>query len=278
MEDSPTVFYSSLKEDSNGFYISCDDYLVTDYASVIDTDLLETTILIIRNQQEKNDLIDGMAGVFVYPESSEVSDYGSGGSRAFVNRYDRAETALYSRIVSHEFGHAFAKLGDEYGIFSGDIPNERKNILIEESNKWGYWKNIDFTSDPNQVKWKKFLLDKRYADADLGVFVGGQTFHDGVWHPSQNNIMTNDTSPDAQFDAPSREAIYYRIHKLAYGKDWQYNFEDFVQWDLKNIQNESKTSVQAVPYPARVNERKPFFKMKEIHNNDGREEIRIIMN
>ena len=90
--------------------------------------------------------------------------------------------------------------------------------------------------------------------------------------------MTNDTSPDAQFYAPSREAIYYRIHKLAYGKDWQYNFEDFVQWDLKNIQSESKTSVQAVPYPARVNERKPFFKMKEIHNNDGREEIRIIMN
>lgn len=278
MEDSPTVFYSSLKEDSYGFYISCDDYLVTDYASVIDTDLLETTILIIRNQQEKNDLIDGVAGVFVYPESSEVSDYGSGGSRAFVNRYDREETALYSRIVSHEFGHAFAKLGDEYGIFSGNIPNERKNTIIEEANKWGYWKNIDFTSDPDHVKWKKFLLDKRYADADLGVFVGGQTYHDGVWHPSQNNIMTNDTSPDAQFNAPSREAIYYRIHKLAYGKDWQYNFEDFVQWDLKNIQNESKTSVQAVPYPARVNERKPFFKMKEIHNNDGREEIRIIMN
>lgn len=278
MEDSPTVFYSSLKEDSYGFYVSCDDYLVTDYASVIDTDLLETTILIIRNQQEKNDLIDGMADVFVYPESSEVSDYGSGGSRVFVNRYDRAETALYSRIVNHEFGHAFAKLGDEYGIISGVIPNERKNILIEEANKWGYWKNIDFTSDPNQVKWKKFLLDERYADVDLGIFAGGQTYHDGVWHPSQNNIMTNDTSPDAQFDAPSREAIYYRIHKLAYGKDWQYNFEDFVQWDLKNVQTESKTSTQSVPYQARVNERKPFFKMEKIRDDDGREMIRMIMN
>lgn len=278
MDDSPTVFYSSLKEDSNGFYVSCDDYLVTEYASVVDADLSETTILIIRNQQERIDLIDGMADVFVYPKSSKVSDYGSGGSRAFVNRYDRAETALYSRIVNHEFGHAFAKLGDEYGIFSGVIPNDQKNILIEEANKWGYWKNIDFTSDPEQVKWKKFLLDERYTDVDLGIFVGGQTYHDGVWHPSQNNIMTNDTSPDAQFDAPSREAIYYRIHKLAYGDDWQYDYETFVQQDLKNIQPESKTSTQSVPYPARVNEKKPFFKMEKIRDNDGQEMIRMIMN
>ncbi len=278
MDDSPTVFYSSLKEDSNGFYVSCDDYLVTEYASVVDADLSETTILIIRNQQERIDLIDGMADVFVYPKSSKVSDYGSGGSRAFVNRYDRAETALYSRIVNHEFGHAFAKLGDEYGIFSGVIPNDQKNILIEEANKWGYWKNIDFTSDPEQVKWKKFLLDERYTDVDLGIFVGGQTYHDGVWHPSQNNIMTNDTSPDAQFDAPSREAIYYRIHKLAYGDDWQYDYETFVQQDLKNIQPESKTSTQSVPYPARVSEKKPFFKMEKIRDNDGQEMIRMIMN
>lgn len=83
---------------------------------------------------------------------------------------------------------------------------------------------------------------------------------------------------NGQFNAPSREAIYYRIHKLAYGKNWQYNFEDFVQWDLKNIQSESKASTQSVPYPARVNERKPFFKMEKIRDNDGREMIRMIMN
>lgn len=81
-----------------------------------------------------------------------------------------------------------------------------------------------------------------------------------------------------EFNAPSREAIYYRIHKLAYGKDWQYNFEDFVQWDLKNIQSESKTSTRSVPYPARVNERKPFFKMEKIRDDEGREMIRMIMN
>ena len=39
---------------------------------------------------------------------------------------------------------------------------------------------------------------------------------------------------DGEFNAPSREAIYYRIHKLAYGDSWVYNFEDFATWDAKN--------------------------------------------
>ena len=36
------------------------------------------------------------------------------------------------------------------------------------------------------------------------------------------------------FNAPSREAIYYRIHKLAYGDSWQYDYEDFVEYDAIN--------------------------------------------
>ena len=36
------------------------------------------------------------------------------------------------------------------------------------------------------------------------------------------------------FNAPSREAIYYRIHKLAYGDDWEYDYEKFVKYDAVN--------------------------------------------
>jgi hypothetical protein len=38
------------------------------------------------------------------------------------------------------------------------------------------------------------------------------------------------------FNAPSREAIYYRIHKLAYGNLWEYNYEEFVAYDIVNRQ------------------------------------------
>jgi hypothetical protein len=48
------------------------------------------------------------------------------------------------------------------------------------------------------------------------------------------------------FNAPSREAIWYRIHKLAYGDGWTYDYEEFVTYDAKN----RKTSAGA---PARRN-------------------------
>ena len=41
-------------------------------------------------------------------------------------------------------------------------------------------------------------------------------------------------SNKGKFNAPSREAIYYRIHKLAYGASWKYDYETFVSWDAKN--------------------------------------------
>lgn len=31
-----------------------------------------------------------------------------------------------------------------------------------------------------------------------------------------------------EFNAVSRESLYYRIHKLAFGKDWEYDYETFV--------------------------------------------------
>ena len=37
---------------------------------------------------------------------------------------------------------------------------------------------------------------------------------------------------DGEFNAPSRYAIWRRIHKLAYGSSWNGTYQDFVQYDL----------------------------------------------
>ena len=182
------------------------------------------------------------------------------------------DTGFHSTIC-HELGHAIGKLADEYDRNGFTFTNQTG---FEQEGLDDFWPNVDITNNLEAIKWCRFINDDRYAEQKLGAFEGGHSdFAYGIWRPTDNSIMR---SASTGFNAPSREAIYKRIHKLAYGDDWQYDYETFVQWDLKNIQSESKTSVQAVPYPARVNERKPFFKMKEIHNNDGREEIRIIMN
>ena len=45
------------------------------------------------------------------------------------------------------------------------------------------------------------------------------------------------------FNAPSREAIYYRIHKLAYGSLWSYDYEAFVSYDSRNRKSAASASV-----------------------------------
>ena len=89
------------------------------------------------------------------------------------------------------------------------------------------------------------------------------------------------------FNAPSRETIFKRIHALAFGKDWQYDYETFVEWDQKNIEAErvanavqlsgnNAASAKYVPYPARVN-KKHLFKMEESATPDGKKMITVIM-
>lgn len=167
-----------------------------------------------------------------YPSSG---DYGEGTSVAYFPT--SSNEATYLGLVRHEAGgHGFAKLADEYAHDS-PISDEQKSAL-EANMVYGWSKNVDFTSDPEKVKWAKFLKDERYQYDGLGVFEGGATYATGVWRPTENSMMRYNDSP---FNAPSREAIWYRIHKLAYGDDWEYNYEDFVAYDAKNRKTAAAT-------------------------------------
>ena len=67
-------------------------------------------------------------------------------------------------------------------------------------------------------------------------FEGGLTYWSGVWRPTEDSIMRYNTGC---FNAQSREAIYYRIHKLAYGDSWEYDYEEFVEYDAVNRSSSS---------------------------------------
>lgn len=162
-----------------------------------------------------------------YPSNG---DYGNGASISYFP-VGEDETAL-AQVLHHEAGgHGFSKLGDEYGsIFMNKIPeNEIDNI--RKLDIYGWHKNIDFTNEAVNVKWSHFLSDIRYANDGLGVYEGALTYGIGVYRSSWNSIMRDNTGG---FNAPSREAIYYRIHKLAYGEAWEYDYEQFVTWDVIN--------------------------------------------
>lgn len=183
---------------------------------------------------------------WMYHNTGYTSDYGRGTSVAYFpigTTYEDLATILH-----HEAGgHGFAKLNDEYAYeYMGMIP---ANEIRDEQNmreNYGWGKNTDYIPDPARVYWSKFIADSRYASENIGVYEGACTYWTGAYRPTENSIMNDNTGG---FNAPSREAIYYRIHKLAYGESWTYDYEEFVNWDLNQRARSRVSVVPQKKYP-----------------------------
>ena len=207
----------------NGTLVGGNDATVREYAMKAlpdGTDLSKTLIIVMMNR-------DYYAGT-CYMYYNRTADYGQGMSIAYFPL--GTDESMFAGLIHHEAGgHGFAKLADEYNYSSPISDSQISSYRSQEP--YGWWKNVDFTSEPESVKWSAFLFDSRYAEEGLGVYEGACTYASGAYRPSVNSIMRHNTGG---FNAPSREAIYYRIHKLAYGNNWQYDREAFVAYDAIN--------------------------------------------
>ena len=150
----------------------------------------------------------------------------------------------YAQTLRHEgCGHGFGKLADEYFYDSmGRIPDDK----VSELKKWkgfayGFYENVDLTSDPNTILWSKFISDSRYS-GKVDVYEGGYTYPYGVYRPTDNSIMRYNTGG---FNAPSREAIYKKIMKFSEGDAWTYDYETFVAFDAPARSAEAVTRAAA---------------------------------
>lgn len=280
--EKSTAFGSHDNRLSNGGAIGADDISnIYSYSSSASTkgDQREIVTIVVINS-EINDgavrhhmLTSAEGEVYDYHNDLNWDDYHGSENIAFLSG---PTTSGYEHTVIHELGHAFGNLADEY-VSDREISESEKDDLLHIF-PYGMWKNIDVTGDPYLVKWRHFLSDSRYLDTGIGVYEGGNDYAKGVWRPSDNSIMRGMTGT---FNAPSREAIYYRIHKLAYGKDWSYDYEAFVQWDQKNI--EADKAAQLSPRASQVKTssvsvRKPFLSISRGYNSKGQEGTVIILN
>ena len=133
----------------------------------------------------------------------------------------------FGSVVRHESGgHGFAFLDDEYVVNPNAVPQWFIEDRVEKYEKYGWFANVDFTQDPQKVKWSAFLSDERYQGR-VGLFEGA-LYATGVWRPSENSMMRDDLE---YFNAPSRWAIYKQIMKRS-GED--YSFEKFLEYDAVN--------------------------------------------
>ena len=227
----------------DGTLVGGNDNAVFNYAlnAISENDMNEALLIVAMNS-------DAYAGTcyMYYPDNN--AGYGNGVSVAYFPR--GGDETTFAQLLHHEAcGHGFAKLADEYAYESmGAVPSDYVSQIQSQQADWGWWKNVDFTDDWSQIRWSRFLNDSRYQYDGLGAYEGGLTYWSGVWRPTDNSIMRYNTGG---FNAPSREAIYYRIHKLAYGDSWQYDYEEFVEWDARNRKTEAEMS--RAPYRAPAN-------------------------
>lgn len=169
-------------------------------------------------------------GGSTYMYAPDSGDWGNGKAVSYIPKVQKKMD--FRGLIQHEAGgHGFAKLADEYvGAQETLVPDYEKE-LKSANEKYGWYRNIDFTGDPLAVKWSHILADERYASEPEGVYEGALGYGTGVWRPTYTSIMKDN---QGIFNAPSREAIWYRIHKLAYGPDWLYSFSSFAEYDAIN--------------------------------------------
>ncbi len=163
--------------------------------------------------------------------------YSNGFSVAYCPYVDWNEQTFREMLHHEACGHGFAFLADEY-TYGGTIPESEIAEQQEYYDLYGWNANVDFTSDLTRIKWSHFVTDERYADENIGAYEGGLTYDYGVYRPTESSIMQYNVG---QFNAPSREAIYKRAMKLAYGNSWTYDYETFVEFDRP-----SRTTTRAI--------------------------------
>lgn len=225
----------NCKFDSYSTQIKGDEWVPYDYADkAIDEERQKEMMAIVI----LNSMNYGGTCYMVEPEDypNDSNCWGNGRSISYFSLC--GDDDILRKLILHEAGgHGFAKLADEYfssgsgSVSSGDYYDGKY------FENYGWYRNVDYvfeegeTIDETNVKWHHFLEDERYAYDGLGVFEGAYTYAKNAYRPTDISIMRHN---EGGFNAPSREAIYIRLHKLAYGNSWEYDYEDFVAYDAIN--------------------------------------------
>ena len=185
------------------------------------------------------------------PRSSSNSDIPTGYALAYVWLGDGTQSLsdYYVTLLHEAIGHGFAKLDDEY------VEEDKKWYDYDSNKEWkieeqklGYDRNISFDSDVTKSCWADFAADSRYDFEKLGCYEGGSHQEKGVYRATENSIMNNCFIPSGfSFNVVGRAMIYKRCMKIAYGDSWEFNYEDFVKFDLEKAKAEYKANQERYP-------------------------------
>ncbi len=240
--DSKTAFSVKISKDPNpkvasSSITSRDDKKALEYAkkAIGEKRINDALIVILVNDES-------CAGICSYPGNFVKSDTPKGCSVAYVTLIDTKDFQPACNVVLwHEaIGHGFAMLADEYVNKKGNIPDAEKVEMVD-LQQYGFYSNIAFSSDVKKSGWANLAADSRYESEHLGCYEGAACYPSGVYRPTFNSIMNSGDS----FSVVGRSMIYKRCMKIAYGDSWEYDYEDFVAFDLKGAKANASSKHKA---------------------------------
>ena len=215
---------SCWMEGGNSTLVGGDDLAVQEYASAVDgIDLNNAQIVVVLN----TDAYGGTNYSYVDNRGNPV-DF----SIAYCPVIDELGSEDFRRVMVHEVvGHGIGKLDDEYSyVTQGAMPASEIADRQQQQRDYGWWMNVDFTSNQSAVLWSDFLSDSRYADQGLGVFEGACTYWTGAYRSTEESMMRSNIMG---FNAPSRRAIYNNV--LQRGESYTPSLEEFIAFDQQTF-------------------------------------------
>lgn len=242
-----TTRFSCWLEGSGSTGVGGNHDTVAEYASVVplfqdNPDLFdEATCIVILNTEE----YAGTCYFRFVDEQQQIINLAIG----YCPMINGMEDDYFRKVITHEcIGHGFTKLLDEYSYQEMGRISEEEIAKNRTMQAMGWAANVDFTGDRNKVLWSRFLQDSRYQNADnygetLGVYEGACTYWNGAYRPTVESMMRSNIHG---FNAPSREAIYKRVMRLAYGENWSYDYETFVAFDRDHLPTPSEAETRGM--------------------------------
>lgn len=149
-------------------------------------------------------------------------------SAGFAAAYFTLRDDMTEVLVHEAIGHGFAKLNDEYFVENKEI-SEVAKADIRAKQARGWYQNVSVDNTVESSPWAEFVTKDEYVAEGIGFYEGGGSDYGiGVWRPTDTSLMRS-TNAGQVFNAPSRFAIYKRIHWLASYQNK--NVDDFYRYE-----------------------------------------------
>lgn len=124
---------------------------------------------------------------------------------------------------THELGHAIGLLADEYYYDDESMVfGEEESLDLLSWQNDGVFLNISTCSDEAFVPWSQFIFDEAFADEEIGIFEGADSYPHGVYRSTYNSVMRFHFQSDF-YNAYDRYLICRRIEFIHSGREISYD-------------------------------------------------------